>query len=198
MKRSLGIVLHWLLFGLTPCLARPVVSGDLLPNPSFEEAGEAGPLGWRTARWGGEATFEHAALGRTGERSVKIGSTSGADVSWQATVPVRIFSTYRLSAWIKTEGVETAGGARGALLNIHNLQPSATEAVTGTVRPYTLLPRQVRQLVLGDLDIGQHQAATGGRGTHTGPASVALEGPGTAETASPGTGPRAGRRDGFR
>ena len=38
---------------------------------------------------------------------------------------------YVLSGWIKTENAETPRG-RGALLNIHNIQPVATAAVTGS------------------------------------------------------------------
>ncbi len=109
----------------------PVHAEDLLDNPSFEEASDGAPASWTEVRWGGEGTFEHAEIGRTGQRSVKIGSSSGADVGWQAAVSVEIMSTYRLSGWIKTENVETQGG-KGALLNVHNLQPVATEAVTGT------------------------------------------------------------------
>ena len=47
------------------------------------------------------------------------------------TAAVEPYARYRLSGWIKTEGVQVRGG-RGALLNIHNLQPVATPALTGT------------------------------------------------------------------
>ena len=69
--------------------------------------------------------------GHTGKRSVLIASEKGADESWGITVPVEPAAKYRLSAWIKTEDVK-AGTGRGALLNLHNLQPVATKALTGT------------------------------------------------------------------
>ena len=41
------------------------------------------------------------------------------------------FAVYRLSGWIRAQGVEPAGG-KGALLNIHEIRGAATSAVTGT------------------------------------------------------------------
>jgi len=104
---------------------------NLLPNPSFETQTDGQPAGWKTQTWGGEGAFGYADIGRTGKRSLMISSQQGADVGWSAVVPVEPNSTYRLSAWIKTENVR-APSARGALLNLHNLQGVATNAVTGT------------------------------------------------------------------
>ncbi len=106
-----------------------------VPNPSFEQAEgreSRRPRGWRTETWGGEGTFSHANVGRTGNRSVELASQSGADIAWAANVPVEPYSRYRLSGWIKTENVTPLGDARGALFNLHNLQGVATPAVTGT------------------------------------------------------------------
>ncbi|HAK93705.1 MAG TPA: alpha-L-arabinofuranosidase [Planctomycetes bacterium] len=102
-----------------------------LPNPSFENAAGDGPAGWKPATWGGRAAFEHGAAGRTGGRSAVIASAEGADVSWTATVPVKPFSVYRLSGWVKTDNVAVRGGL-GALFNLHNMQGTKTPAVTGT------------------------------------------------------------------
>ncbi|GMV97868.1 MAG: hypothetical protein AMXMBFR83_22230 [Phycisphaerae bacterium] len=102
-----------------------------VPNPSFEQADGNRPRGWRTQRWGGDGVFEYAQTGRTGGRSVAISSERGGDVAWTTTVAVEPYSIYRLSAWIKTENVKVSNG-RGALLNLHDLQPVATRALTGT------------------------------------------------------------------
>ncbi len=104
---------------------------NLLLNPSFETQSGARPAGWEPFTWGGEGSFEHAGIGRTGNRSVMIASEKGADAAWHVKVPVQPFSTYRLSGWIKTENVTPTTG-RGALLNLHNVQGVATPAVTGT------------------------------------------------------------------
>jgi len=111
------------------CQAQP--TAECLANGSFEQLRDGRPQGWRTQKWNGGGVFEAAATGRTGQRSVSIASEQGADIGWAATVPVEPFARYRLSGWIKTENVQVKNG-RGALLNIHNIQPVATPAVTGT------------------------------------------------------------------
>ncbi len=105
--------------------------GNLFPNPSFEASDGDLPAGWRPHTWGGTAEFHHAEIGRSGDRSVQISSSQGADASWTTTVDVEPHSTYRLSGWIKTEGLR-AGSGRGALLNVHTLQNVATGAVRGS------------------------------------------------------------------
>jgi alpha-N-arabinofuranosidase len=111
------------------CQAQPATGG--LPNSSFEQQRDGRPTGWRTEKWGGDGVFEHARVGRTGQRSVLIASEQGGDIGWAANVAVEPFARYRLSGWIKTENVQVKNG-RGALLNLHNMQPVATRALTGT------------------------------------------------------------------
>ncbi len=120
----------WIVDGLT----RPAIGAEptnWLPNPSFERESRGRPQGWRTDRWSGEGKFEYAKTGRTGARSVMISSEKGADIGWACTASVEPYARYRLSGWIKTENVQAKGG-RGALLNLHNLQPVATRALVGT------------------------------------------------------------------
>ncbi len=143
---------------------------NALPNPSFEEETRGQPASWRPERWGGDAEFEYARIGHSGERSVMIASEKGADIAWACTVPVEPYATYRLSGWIKTEDVEPKGRrnggteGRGALLNIHNIQPVATQAVTGT-RDWT----QVEVVFeTGDEDAVQVNCLFGGWGLATG------------------------------
>ncbi len=104
---------------------------NLLPNASFEDAAGDKPASWASQTWGGKGVFEYAETGRTGKRCVAIASTDGADAGWTVTVPVEPYAKYRLTGWIRTENVQ-AGTGRGALLNLHNLQPAATRALTGT------------------------------------------------------------------
>jgi len=109
---------------------------NLAPNTSFEKEAGGKLAGWKTHTWGGKGTFSYAEVGRTGGRSVMISSDEGADAGWFAVVPTQPNATYRLSGWIKTENVKTdaEGGrrGRGALLNLHDMQPVATRAVRGT------------------------------------------------------------------
>jgi len=109
---------------------------NLLPNGSFEQAGsgkaKGRPDGWRHEKWAGKGAWHWAEVGHTGGRSVAIASTDGADIGWSINRPVEPFARYRLSGWIKTENVGTRKGGRGALLNLHTMQPAATKALTGT------------------------------------------------------------------
>jgi alpha-L-arabinofuranosidase len=104
---------------------------NLLPNPSFEADTNRAPTGWHSQNWNGKPGFSYPQAGHTGQRSVMISSDEGADACWTCTVPVEPFAKYRLSGWIKTENLKVTTG-RGAMLNIHNLQPVATSPLTGT------------------------------------------------------------------
>ena len=140
-------------------------AANLLPNPSFEKAADGKPAGWKTQTFGGEGNFGYATTGRTGKRSLVLDSEKGADIGWFAVVPVEPQSTYRLSAWIKTENVRGAS-ARGALLNLHNIQPVATKALSGT-RDWTKVQVEFDS---DGLDAVQVNCLFGGWGLATGKA----------------------------
>ncbi len=110
---------------------RSAQSGNLIENPSFEKAVNDKPAGWETHTYNGRGEFNYVEGGRTGKRAVCLSSEGGADIGWLMSVPVKPRSKYKLTGWIKTENVE-AGSGKGALLNLHNIQPSQTRAVTGT------------------------------------------------------------------
>ena len=82
---------------------------------------------WRQVTYSGQATFQYAVRGRTAG-CVEVSSSNGADASWSIDAPVRPDSYYKLSGWVKTEGVT---GAMGALLNVHQVAGATTKAVTG-------------------------------------------------------------------
>lgn len=90
---------------------------NIFPNGSFETLDGDNPAGWKPRTYNGSAS--HALdnkVARTGKNSVRISSDSGSDTSWHTIVKVKKNTEYRLSAWIKTEGVK---GATGGLLNVH-------------------------------------------------------------------------------
>jgi alpha-N-arabinofuranosidase len=101
------------------------------PNASFEEGDASSAAGWRTMVFQRSAEFGIDASARTGSRSVRISSRDGGDAAWSVVAPVRPYARYRLSAWIKTDQVE-AGTGMGALLNLHGMGRTHTEAITGT------------------------------------------------------------------
>jgi len=139
--------------------------GNPVSNASFEQTNGDRPRRWRPQRWGGEGRSQLADAGRTGQRSALLESNAGGDISWSANVAVDPFSRYRLSGWIKTEAVTTTG-ARGALLNVHGIQPAATLALTGT-QDWTQV--QV-EFDIEDQDTVQINCLLGGWGLATGKA----------------------------
>jgi len=96
--------------------------GNLISNSSFEEQTDGKPTGWRTSTHSGRGELALGDMGRTGNRSARISSTNGGDVSWAVTAPVKPRTDYKLTGWIKTEKVQKAGRANGAMLNVHELQ----------------------------------------------------------------------------
>jgi alpha-N-arabinofuranosidase len=59
-----------------------------------------------------------------------VSSANGADAAWHFRVPVKPYSKYVLSGWIKTQNVVPTTGL-GALLNLHSREEKS-EAVSGT------------------------------------------------------------------
>jgi uncharacterized protein len=106
---------------------------NLMPNASFEEVKDDNPAGgWyaHTYRDIGGTVFRHATgenEAHSGDRSLSIRSEQGADAGWRIEVPVRPNTDYRLSGWIRTEGVR---GAKGALMNVHGIADAVTTALS--------------------------------------------------------------------
>jgi alpha-N-arabinofuranosidase len=127
-----------MLFVAGACSKRPSPAADefagktqFVANPSFEEMDGERPAGWMPRPWRPEAEFKVDSVAHTGARSVMIGSGKGADASWLARVPIRPYSRYRLSGWIRTEGL-VPGTGKGALINIHGVEAWQTPALSGT------------------------------------------------------------------
>ncbi len=133
------VVACGLLFSLVSCKTGGPQAGDELAgvtqfvaNGSFEEMDGENPKGWTPRRWQrAEAAFAVEPSGRSGGRSVLISSEKGADASWVAAVPVRPYSRYKLSGWIKTQDL-VPGTGRGAQINIRGEEEWRTPPVTGT------------------------------------------------------------------
>ncbi|MCK4292873.1 MAG: glycoside hydrolase family 127 protein, partial [Planctomycetes bacterium] len=115
-------------------VAQVATKPGTLKNPSFEKGTGNKPTGWQATTYGGSGEFKYVEGGRTGNKCVTLSSDSGADIGWLTSVTVKPRSQYRLTGWIKTENIESVGDrqAKGALLNLHNIQPLQTKAVTGT------------------------------------------------------------------
>jgi alpha-N-arabinofuranosidase len=111
---------------IAPSQAQPWV-----PNSSFEDIDGGLPKGWKTMTWQPKAEFAlDSSVAHTGKNSVRISSAEGADASWMTVIPVKPYSKFRLSAWIKTQNLEPGTG-KGALINFHQAG-FQTAAVAGT------------------------------------------------------------------
>ncbi|MBN1807325.1 MAG: glycoside hydrolase family 127 protein [Sedimentisphaerales bacterium] len=126
--RGTGEMAVWL--ARNESAAQSITAKGTIRNPSFEESVDDQPVGWRPQTYSGNAEFKYSSDYRTGDRSVMISSQNGADAGWLTTAIVKPYSRYRLSGWIKTENLD-AGSSKGALLNLHNIQPLQTPALTG-------------------------------------------------------------------
>jgi alpha-N-arabinofuranosidase len=141
LREAVPVLACGLLLTLVACRPEPPQAADELAgvtqfvaNGSFEEMDGENPKGWTHRNWrrDSDATFAVEPSGRTGGHSVMISSEKGADASWVATVPIRPYSRYRLSGFIKTENVE-AGTGRGAQVNIHGEGEWRTAPLAGTL-----------------------------------------------------------------
>ncbi|MFP8952684.1 PVC-type heme-binding CxxCH protein [Natrialbaceae archaeon A-arb3/5] len=122
---------------------------NILDNGDISNVDEPEPDEWETVDFDGD--FEHFYTDEesyTGDRSIGITSDDGTDAGWTVEVPVEPDTDYTLSAYIKTEDVETAdsapdwapeGAPFGACFNIEELandegldEEAITEDVTGT------------------------------------------------------------------
>jgi alpha-L-arabinofuranosidase len=143
-------------------------SGDdrnVVPNPSFEDMNGAVPAGWQIPRYRGGAELTVDAVAHSGKQSIRISSAKGSGASWTAVVPVKPFSKYRLSGWIKTADVTTVDG-KGAQLAIQGMEALQTAPLTGT-RDWT----RVELVIDTDANDGLRlNCALGDRGNATGTA----------------------------
>lgn len=103
---------------------------NLIGNGTMEQGEGASVERWRQRVYGGQReTVFRVATGEgrvhDGDRSLMIQSDGGADAGWFTTVVVKPRTEYRLSGWVKTQGVR---GAMGALFNVHGVEGALTKA----------------------------------------------------------------------
>lgn len=153
------------------CLVPNILQADdrkegsnLIQNESLEELQNEVPKGWVQRTWSGEPVFEvESQFGHSGDRCVKISSTTGADASWSYQVELKKNTDYRVSVWVKTDDI--GGGGHGVQLNLHELQfEGKTKSIKGT-NSWTQLTSEFnsgnREAVLVNLLFGGWGRATG-------------------------------------
>ncbi len=115
-------------------IGAPSESENLLANPGFEEVAGGKPVGWTDLRiYSGagadEVRVASARGGRGGGRCLEIQSDKVSDCGIAMPVRLERGTRYRLSGWIKTDGVRPARGP-GAMMNVHG--GSVTRGVRDT------------------------------------------------------------------
>ncbi|MGI8784926.1 MAG: PVC-type heme-binding CxxCH protein [Acidobacteriota bacterium] len=105
---------------------------NLIENPSFEEGSGAWPAGWVFRALRKQVEHRRDNLFRTGTRSVAISGSDGASARWSSSAEVKPYTDYLLSAWVKTERLQSQVSL-GALVQVQDLDDNvSTPAVTGT------------------------------------------------------------------
>lgn len=91
---------------------------DLLANSGFEQGVGGLPTGWTTGAWQPGAEFAwDATTALEGTRSVSIASTVDNDAHWsQSVTGLTPGASYRLTGWLRGEGIGNAPGAIGGNL----------------------------------------------------------------------------------
>ena len=105
-------------------------AANLIKNPSFTEKSGNLPAVGKFSAWAGTGTCEISSQGRTDSSSVMLECKTPADIAWMQTVKVDPYAKYKLSGWIKTEGLDKKNSF-GALLNIHGTA-ERSQALNGT------------------------------------------------------------------
>ncbi len=101
--------------------------GNLLKNPSFEQAVGTNPDGWETWMYvsqGATMTVENG-QGHTGSKFVSITNNAENDARFKQAIPVKANSIYKLSCWAKTENV--GKDKTGAIISIDGFVDSSKD-----------------------------------------------------------------------
>ncbi|MEN9991115.1 MAG: hypothetical protein RLZZ224_817 [Verrucomicrobiota bacterium] len=113
--------------------AKPAQVVNLLPNPGMEEDQNGAPKGWTLRVYGGDPASVSISLsdkGRNNSKAIQITVNRSADVAAGLDVPLEANTSYRFSAWVRTENVVRTGGL-GAMINAHGAQVKSA-GVDGT------------------------------------------------------------------
>ena len=121
LKRLLLVLMAALL--LCPVAMQAETAENLLHNGGFEQLDEDGlPTGWYTDAYinrVGVTLYSMTGDSRSGENAAVVENLGMNDARFAQRVAVKPDSMYRLSGWIRADGIEDSG--RGANLSIEGL-----------------------------------------------------------------------------
>jgi alpha-N-arabinofuranosidase len=92
-------------------------------NPSMELIENGKPVGWDSIWWRTPARHMVSETAHDGRYSLCISSREPGFGSWFTKVKIQPFSTYKISAWIKTDSLEPGTGKGAAFLISNEVEP---------------------------------------------------------------------------
>jgi mono/diheme cytochrome c family protein len=107
--------------GKKPVAAAPT---NLMPNADFSQEENGVPKGWSLRMYGGDRNavkLSSSDQGRNKSKALQITATKSVDAGAGIELQLEPNTTYRFSAWVRTEDVKRTGGL-GALINVHGVQ----------------------------------------------------------------------------
>ncbi len=111
----------------------PAAPVNLMPNADFSQVENGLPKGWSLRMYGGNkknVTLSVSDKGRNNSKALQITAKESVDAGAGIDLSLEPNTSYRFSAWIRTENVVKTGGL-GALLNVHGAQVKS-KALDGT------------------------------------------------------------------
>ncbi len=85
-------------------------SNDIIPNPSVEEIKYGLVTDWRAETWSRDVTLIYDYCSHLGKRSLMIFTDKADYGRWMTKVPLKPWSTYRFTGWVKTENIVAVNG----------------------------------------------------------------------------------------
>jgi mono/diheme cytochrome c family protein len=107
--------------GKKPVAAAPT---NLMPNADFSQEENGVPKGWSLRMYGGDRNavkLSSSDQGRNKSKALQITATKSVDAGAGIELQLEPNTSYRFSAWVRTEGVTRTGGM-GAMINVHGAQ----------------------------------------------------------------------------
>ena len=116
MRKAASILFLCVLMMWTACMPGMCAEENLLKNGGFEAVSDGQPSDWTRGMWVttlGASYLESTQDAHTGEACVLVENVQENDARYEQTVSVKPETYYRLSAYVRAEGIPT-DGVRGA------------------------------------------------------------------------------------
>jgi alpha-L-arabinofuranosidase len=118
MKNQIGLLIACFMPFLFSLILFPACSGPaeegVLTILSAHSKSDTIPSGWRTEYWSDQKFYAFAPSDRSDYMSLIIDADTLAFARWVINLPLRPYSRYRISGWIKTENVVSEREGDGA------------------------------------------------------------------------------------